>query len=1263
MLRKLWKWLAATFSVVVILLAIGIGLFRLLLPMIPRYHERIEAFASEAAGTPVRIERIAARWGWSGPELRFENARLFTATGGETLLRADEGRIVIDLGTLLGRREFRAGQVQLDGLQLEVVRDAQNRWHVGGRQLDGRNETTLPRLSLGLRKAQVVFRDELTGAGPGLFKDVELDVELRAATLTIETDMRLPPDLGRDAELSLQAQGELADFDNLDWQLYLRGDDLQVFGWQALMPAGRVVPTAGRGDVVLWFGARGGNVQQLNLQTDLRDLQFSRDDIELNEFDLLRGRFEFDRQTGGWQAAGSEVVVSAQGETWPAVSFAIEQAGNDEHGLFYADLNYARLDTIAPLLDWIPDTQLRERATALAPRGVIEDLSVRVIRRKGQSPDYSVRGRFDGLGFEPLEKFPGFERLGGEVRIDDNGGQLDLAPRPVRIAVPDILGAPLATKRLSGTVVWRRAPGEWRVLSNNVDIDHPQFLASTDFELTFADGQSPELDLRADLSRMKIDGLRGLLPEPVMRPQLFEYLNDLMVAGDVPSATVTWQGALDNFPFDDGSGEFRAVAEVRNATVNYGRGWPVAEEVNGTMQFRNASFTAGVSRAKMAGSRVSSAELSIADMRNSVFEMHTVADGLLDSLHTFIKQSPVARRGGDLLLKQLSLAGDGSAQVDLELPVGRKVRLERKMDVSVIVSTEAGQARLAGIDEPLEQISGSLRYRNGEFSARDIGARLLGAPVSIDVMTDEVEAGDERFRATIATARGTAASDELARFSDAIGGMLEGRTPYTATVVIPDREANRPLNIGIATRLEGMAVTLPQPFTKRAAQARDLVLDIALPSGGAQTDATYGDIATARLNWLREDDGWRFERGGLNLGTGAAELPDGPGLAVTGKAQVLDLGGMLGVQGGQDRQDGSGLLRSARVQAERLDAFGERLRDATLSVDRSEREWLVQIDSATASGALFVPFALDDNEIIANMQVLHIATGDSNGDPDGERNPRDIPAITLQADDFRLGDMQLGRLQARLVKDADGIVLEEFATEAETFRSSGKGLWEITQAGQRTQLEFDLQSSGLKATLADLGFQPLIDAGEARVIARLNWPGAPGGNFRERLNGEVAVRVGTGQIDTVEPGAGRALGLLSFTALPRRLSLDFRDVFDKGFGFDYIEGDFKLDNGDAFTSNLVLEGPAAQVGIAGRTGLAARDYDQSAVVYGNFGSALPVAGAIAGGPVGGAAMLIFSELFKRPLQNLARVNYRITGSWDDPAIERVFVNATEEGAS
>ncbi len=94
-------------------------------------------------------------------------------------------------------------------------------------------------------------------------------------------------------------------------------------------------------------------------------------------------------------------------------------------------------------------------------------------------------------------------------------------------------------------------------------------------------------------------------------------------------------------------------------------------------------------------------------------------------------------------------------------------------------------------------------------------------------------------------------------------------------------------------------------------------------------------------------------------------------------------------------------------------------------------------------------------------------------------------------------------------------------------------------------------------------------------------------------------------------------------------------------------------DGQAYTDNLVLDGPAADIGIAGRAGIAERDYDQTAVVRANLGSALPVAGAIAAGPAVGAALLIFSEILKDPLKDMSKVFYRVTGSWDAPDIYQV----------
>jgi uncharacterized protein YhdP len=130
-------------------------------------------------------------------------------------------------------------------------------------------------------------------------------------------------------------------------------------------------------------------------------------------------------------------------------------------------------------------------------------------------------------------------------------------------------------------------------------------------------------------------------------------------------------------------------------------------------------------------------------------------------------------------------------------------------------------------------------------------------------------------------------------------------------------------------------------------------------------------------------------------------------------------------------------------------------------------------------------------------------------------------------------------------------------------------------------------------------------------------------------------------------------GLISLTALPRRLSLDFRDIFQKGFGFDAITGHFELRGGSAYTDDLTLTGPAAQVAIVGRAGIADRDYDQTASIFANFGSTLPIAGALAGGPAVGAALLIFSEVFKDPLKQMGRVDYHIGGSWDEPEIARL----------
>jgi uncharacterized protein YhdP len=181
----------------------------------------------------------------------------------------------------------------------------------------------------------------------------------------------------------------------------------------------------------------------------------------------------------------------------------------------------------------------------------------------------------------------------------------------------------------------------------------------------------------------------------------------------------------------------------------------------------------------------------------------------------------------------------------------------------------------------------------------------------------------------------------------------------------------------------------------------------------------------------------------------------------------------------------------------------------------------------------------------------------------------------------------------------------------------------------------------------------LVDARQGRITANLSWPGAPEISALERLSGRLEISAADGELTSVEPGAGRVFGLMSLAHLPRRLALDFGDLTGEGLAFDTLRGTFQLTNGDAYTDNLTLRGSAAEIGIAGHTSLRDRTYNQTAIVTGQLGASLGVAGALAAGPAVGAALLLFSQIFKEPLKGATRGYYRITGSWDDPQLKRI----------
>ena len=249
------------------------------------------------------------------------------------------------------------------------------------------------------------------------------------------------------------------------------------------------------------------------------------------------------------------------------------------------------------------------------------------------------------------------------------------------------------------------------------------------------------------------------------------------------------------------------------------------------------------------------------------------------------------------------------------------------------------------------------------------------------------------------------------------------------------------------------------------------------------------------------------------------------------------------------------------------------------------------------------------------------------------------------------GEREFGDVKATLGKRDDGISLDELRVNGGNFTVNAKGEWRGKDAGLG-RIEGTLASTDVGATLKQLGYDAVIEAKTGKMDFDMSWLGAPTAEALSAATGRVQVALDKGQITGLKPGAGRVVGLASVAALPRRLALDFSDLTDKGLAFDTIRGDFDLREGSAFTDDVLVKGPAAEIGLIGRVGLKNKDYDQTAVVTGNVSSSLPLA-AFAAGPVIGGAVLIFTQVFKQPLKGLARGYYRITGNWDNPIVERI----------
>lgn len=1258
LLKRLTKFLAYFAAAVVILLAIAVGLFRLMLPRLPEYQEEIKEWARAAIGMQVEFSGMNARWRLSGPEVNFYNAEILRPDGSGSLLDVDELSVSVGLMRLLVDREFVVDRVVISDTSLDLRQSEDGAWAIQGVPVDSLIGARQEMPEGGGAAVTVIGQDIEISFWPRVSDQAielvvdQLQVRRNDVQLDIDVTVELPDDLGERIEASANQRLDEST-DSGVWQVFVEGRELELAGWTRFQPPDFPRVPSGRLDLSVWLELSAIGIRSATANVVVSDLMV--DDADVDMPIGLQGRFEFSRDSGGWLLAADNFRLQKAAGEWPA-SFVRADVANDDAGKIVAidaNASFINLDNLRLLSPWLPEEQ-RSMLEAYGPSGMVHGLELRLADLGSDAIRFDLSAELEEIGIRARDKFPGISGFSGQIRADRSGGLVEIESQDLRVDMPAFLYEPIDFDDAIGTVIWRRNNGATIILSDSVRLRNADIDARSSLQVNVpADGSSPLIDLSSNWNITDISAAPRYIPGKVMKGNLYEWFRGSLVAGRIPRGTTRLTGPLDKFPFDGGEGIFLIEAHAEDATLKYHPNWPALEHISADIIVENMRFYSDHNTASTLGNQSVDGTVEIADMRLPVLEVKAFATGTLETIRQFSANSPIANIFGGQL-DRFKVGGEASFDLQLRYPIKDKLAYT----FSIGIRTNNGRLEIDGFAPPITELTGLVTVTRDTIESEGLAARFLGEPVSID-LTHAAE--DMPKYAAIASVSGTATADALiGELRVPLKGLLGGSTRYNARILFPRGkiEDPMPLQIAVDTNLSGIGIDVPAPMGKSAGDQQPMVVNIEF-SEPDRIDS-YGNSADDfkwALSFRKEAEQWDFDRGVLALGGADLIEPDTRGLHIVGETPEIRLRDWLETAPQETKNPGSGdRIRSIDLLVDDIYFVGQHLSRHRVKLERGAQEWFIELEGEQVVGSLVVPYDFaGDQPLVVDMQKL-ILPGSDDGDS-GERDdtdPRGLPPISIKVEEFALGQRYLGSLEAEFARTVRGLEATSITARDESFEIDGGGRWVVGPAdddGQRSYLTARLVSTDVEKTTQRLNYQPGLVGKDMDVEFDISWPGGPREDVLALLDGEIAVRFGSGQLDDVEPGAGRVFGLMSVVALPRRLSLDFRDVFAKGFSFDEITGTFRIASGQTSTCDLRLKGPAADIGIVGQAGLATRDYHQSAIVNASVGDTLPIVGALAAGPQVAAALLIFTQIFKKPLQGVGQIYYNIEGSWDEPTIE------------
>ncbi|NQZ08340.1 MAG: TIGR02099 family protein [Algicola sp.] len=1263
-IKKMWQLLA----ILLVITAVVISLLKYTLPHIGSYGNDIQDWVRTKYGAEIYIGSISAGWEGNGPAILLQNISFLPNESAPLDLVIKETRIKLDFWKSIKQLQLTSDYFILDGViatidgrSLIQNSDAQDDQisQIDAPILDALSQLFLGRLEqFSMVNSEIILNtpsavaqhiaieeltwsnDKLHHQGVGRFKMGEFAANSLSFVLDLTGDKRV----------------------DLTGQLFIEATELDISQWLHQFVSSKTTLEPSNINFKSWATITNGLFERAQISLGDNEVVWERDDVK-HHLTFGKGQMIWVPAMNGWEVSSNDIEFSGDDENWPRVNLNLTK----EAGLFnfyFSEFSTQRAIAMLSLLD--VDTKVVEALDAYQPSGLIHDFFIRF----DQDKDWQLTGLFDEFGWNNVGEVPGANRLSGHFGMTADAGWLKVEGVDGYLLTGDLFKEAIYYENIEMDLSFlqkqhqqgyqqdRQALAQrWQLHGDNLwfhngDID---FVGEFSLEL----GDEPTIAVYGELSGSDLSMLDKYYPPEYLGQDTIDYLNGAIKGGNLDLAQLLWSGKLDGFPYAKNEGVFVVNTLVSEVDFLFTPGWPVLSGVDAELIFRNDSLTATPKKGYFLDIDIANKAVAVIPELSESLWVDLVIDAVEapQKLAKLFKASPL-RDTFNPVFEAMSIRDEVHAKANIRIPlVDDDAEFTELLDYQgeVIFANNALTVHAPGID--LTDVSGVFKFDSQKIWADEFNARWLG-----QAFKAKLKGWDQPTEYKLAIdAHGLA---DISQLEFPLKQYVNGKVPVSATIDLDFPLQGIRYIVNANADLTKMVSTFPKPYEKALDVAAPLTLNIKGDEISALITANYDN--RLYFNGILPNEEPSFTQAHLILADRDMGLA-GDGFKVSvdlDKMEVMPWYNLVdtlveSINAAPVSSD-TPLLAVPRLIDGRigeLDALGILFHGVKFDLTEGNGSWDLSLNAKETRTIAHIDRDWDGQGITIKTEYLRLANDEDDHTTGSVINSAELiaglPPIDFQCMDCQYGDYNLARVDIETTvskskgKSKLNITKLNITKGKHQFQATGE--WIGDRGNGFSTLTGRLTSDDIGNLLSEYDITSTVRDSDARLDVIANWAGGPHQFNLPSLSGEVKWRLGEGHLTEISDQGSRIFSLLSFDSIVRKLKLDFRDVFSKGFFYNNIKGSMLVESGIAYTDNTEIDGLPGNLTMQGNVNLIDKKLDYNAVFAPKITSSLPVIIGWMINPISGIAALALDKMLEST-KVVAQIHFDITGTISEPVV-------------